>query len=280
MMKYEFSTDGEHLVYFLGTRLLHNVPWNEVSQALLVTGRHHALCEFFEEVTLVNLACRLVAAGTSLMRESKESPTRPARDTDDPTLQQDLRWYLRERLLIAPELVDDVLRVVIRAVKATRENVTVKERKRYKRHAQRTHQHCYMCGVTLDFSEQDEHTRFTLEHIWPRCYGGNSIDENLLPACGSCNSKKKRDLATWAMSNVQAVILGFSPDEEERRLIEGPHRYALHYYAARKLATRRQITLKKAFLRLKPWTDVRLKDLEDMGDFFNLANHEPFSEIE
>ena len=274
-MQHEFPTDGEQLVYFLRTKLFYNVPWNRLSPALLPTGRGDELCEFFREITEVNLACRLVAAGSSLM---KETSTRPSRDADDPTLHQQLKDYLRQQLLIPASTVNDVLRLVIRAVKASQEQVSDSRRRQYKRQAQKTHPYCYMCGVTLDFSEIHPHTKFTLDHIWPRCYGGNSIDSNLLPACGSCNSGKKRDFASWAMTNIHALVLGFLPTEEERQSVEGSHRYALHHYAVQKFATRRQITLKEAFQHIRPWTEVSLLDSDDLGDFFNLRNHQLHAE--
>jgi hypothetical protein len=75
------------------------------------------------------------------------------------------------------------------------------------------------------------------------------------------------------MSNVQAVILGFSPSDHELERLEGIHKFALHHYAARKLAERDILSLKEAFTKLGPWNSLRLKDDDDIGDFFNLLNH-------
>lgn len=276
-MKYEFVTDGERLAYFLQERVLRNVPWNKLSSNLLNTGRGYELGSFFRELTTVNTACRIIAAGSSLLKETAECP---ARDATDPTYQKDFRDFLRERLLVSPPLADDLLRFAIRAVRASQEDLTVKERARHKRHARKRHPHCYMCGTALDFSERERYTTFTVEHIWPRRYGGNSVDDNLLPACGACNSHKKQDFATWAMANVQSLVLGLSPTIHERQLVEGTHRFALHYFAARSIATRKNTTLKQAFLVLKPWTEVRIRDDSDLGDFFNLANHRQLTAIE
>jgi hypothetical protein len=130
-----------------------------------------------------------------------------------------------------------------------------------------------MCGVGLAFDRVQGHAAFTMDHIWPRCYGGNSNDENLLPACNSCNSGKKRDLSTWAMTNPHALILGFNPGTGEYDSVEGHHRYALHVLAAQRLASKLNINLKAALARLGPWGAVRVTDEAQLGDFFNLANH-------
>ena len=41
---------------------------------------------------------------------------------------------------------------------------------------------CYYCGKTVH--------EITIDHIFPRDYGGISIPNNLLPACSKCNSEK------------------------------------------------------------------------------------------
>ncbi len=276
-MQYAFQTDGEWLTHFVDRKILLDVRWDKLSVALLPTGRADGLIEFFREVVVVNLTCRIVVAGTSLL---DETPDRPARNADDPSLQREYREFLRESVFVPYELVDDLLRMAIRAVNASREHLSETQRSLYKRHAQNRHPHCYMCGTPLDFTGADPHRRYTLDHIWPRRYGGSSEVENLLPACNSCNSGKKADFATWAMPNVQSLVLGFSPGNSEFDSVDGSHRFALHYYAARKLAALRNLSLKRAFLRLGHWTDIRLKDANDLGDFFNLQNHNLFSALE
>lgn len=43
---------------------------------------------------------------------------------------------------------------------------------------------CVYCGQKLK-----KETR-TLDHLYPRCWGGVSIPDNLVPCCSSCNSQK------------------------------------------------------------------------------------------
>jgi hypothetical protein len=61
-MKYQFVTDGERLAYFIERRLLGGVPWRKLSDALIMTGRADHLIEFFSEIAVVNLTCRVVVS--------------------------------------------------------------------------------------------------------------------------------------------------------------------------------------------------------------------------
>jgi hypothetical protein len=211
-----------------------------------------------------------VTAGTSLL---KELPGRPARVASDPTFEKDLRSFIRERLNIYSPLQDGLFRAGVAAIRSSLQDISQSDRRALKQWAQRSHQFCYMCGRPLDFTEKDKEFKFSVEHIWPQRYGGDSIEENFLPACGQCNASRKRDFASWAMPGIQSMILGFSPSENEYRSVEGIHKFALHYFAAKKYAIRRNKTLKEAFKSLSSWEDLRLRDEEDMGDFFNLENH-------
>ncbi|MBI4773584.1 MAG: HNH endonuclease [Deltaproteobacteria bacterium] len=44
---------------------------------------------------------------------------------------------------------------------------------------------CYFCGERVPPAE------LTMEHVVPLVRGGKSIKSNLVPACKSCNTKKK-----------------------------------------------------------------------------------------
>lgn len=276
-MKYDFVTAGEQLAYFIDQNVLTDNPWAKVEEALLYTGRSEALCVFFREITVINLTCRIVTAGTSLL---KETTGRPQRSPSDTGFEKEFRNFIRERLYLRPPLSNDLFRNALRAVESARHDATTNERNTFKSWAQRQHPFCYMCGIPLDFTEQHKHYKFSLEHIWPQRYGGDSIEKNWLPSCGSCNSRKKRDFATWAMPGIQSVVLGFSPSDNEYTMVDGTHRFAMHYLVAKKIAIQRNISLKQAFLILRPWEETpRLMDEYDIGDFFNLANHRATLEI-
>jgi hypothetical protein len=275
-MKYEIKTAGEQLAYFIQDRILDRAAWNRLTDVLTCTGRSDALCDFFHQVTVINLTCRIVAAGTSLLRAAA---SRPARSLQDSGFEKEFLDFLRERLFVGQSLSSDLLRNALRAVESTQRDPTPKQRNTFKCWADREHRRCYLCGVSLDFTEQDPVRKFTLDHIWPQRFGGDSIEDNWLTACGSCNSRKKRDFATWAMPNVQSLILGFDPSESEYGAVEGSQRFALHQLAAKKLASQRNMSLKRAYVLLGPWESLRLIDAGDTGDFFNLAIHRVTLEV-
>lgn len=259
-------TEGERLCNFINHRLLASAPWDNLAEALQPTGRQSALVDFYRQITAVGLTGRLVAAGKSLQK---------ILPLYEPTFKREFLILLRDYVGIPARLQDEAYRFAFRAVEASLENVKESTLKQIRTFAMRTHPNCYMCGVALDFDDQNNHAYYTCEHIWPQAYGGNGITENLLPACYSCNNLKKQHFATWVMPAVQSLVLGLSPAESRLQEIDGSFKFALHYRAAQKLATKHRITLKNAFLRLGPWQDVRIRDENDIVDVFNLENYAP-----
>ena len=61
------------------------------------------------------------------------------------------------------------------------ENAKIRKRMRV---FHKTGGRCAYCGISLDKS------RFTLDHIIPRCKGGTDDIVNLVPCCESCNKRK------------------------------------------------------------------------------------------
>ena len=52
---------------------------------------------------------------------------------------------------------------------------------------------CVYCGESYEFNE------LTLDHVKPRCKGGESITTNLVPACRACNQGKgSSDWLRWS----------------------------------------------------------------------------------
>lgn len=252
---------------YLNHRLLKSAAWGDLGILLAVTGRAEHLVEFFREVAAVTLTGRIVIAGQSL---AKPFPT-----LDDPGFRKLYSEHLRDVVGIPKHALDELLRWSIRAVEAASSHPTPSLVKRMRAWAKQRHPRCYICGTALNFETAQVIDSYTLEHIWPSAYGGDSIEENFLPACDSCNSKKKRHFATWAMPAIQSLQLGLSPTEQRLGEIEGSYKFSLHYRAARRLAVEKRISMKDAFIEIGPWSDVRLLDAGDVADFFNLANHCP-----
>ena len=113
---------------------------------------------------------------------------------------------------------------------------------------------CYMCGVSLNRRKGQSDT-FTIEHIWPISFGGDTVEENLLPACADCNSKRG-SMLSWAAGPVNSTFLhanGAVP--HSLRLSLGLARM-LHFAAS----GRKPKTLKEAALSCQPLVvDLKLE---------------------
>lgn len=130
---------------------------------------------------------------------------------------------------------------------------------------------CYCCGDTLWSPDFETPLRnIALDHVWPRTLGGVSTAENLLPICEPCNGAKE-DRASWSVFGVvfdHALSERGGPDEE---LLLG---LALHRRAAGALAASQYMTLKNAFVKLGPRTEVELIDEASDRHFFNFRAHD------
>jgi hypothetical protein len=260
------ATDGERLCNYINHRLLASSSWESLALALAPTGRASDLVDFYRELAAVTQTGRIVSAGRSLAEKV---------GAEGPELRKEFTALLREYFGIPSKLLDEFFRFSQRAVNAALEPLQKSVQKEMEAWAVRNHTHCYMCSATLDFHDREQLNSYTCEHVWPRSYGGNSIPENFLPACSSCNSKKKANFATWVMPAIQSLVLGLAPGQDRLQEIHGSYKFSIHYRVAQRLASNRRITLKNAFLQIGPWKDVRIRDIDDVVDIFNLENHAP-----
>lgn len=260
-------TSGEQLCKFVNHKLLKSDVWSDLEGILGVTGRSVHLVAFYRQLAAVTLTGRVVAAGRSLSKQFEEG-------LSGLSGRKAFIEHLRDLVGIPSRHLDELFRHSERAVSASLAKTMPSVEKRMRSWATLRHPKCYICGTGLDFDGQGpEESAYTLEHIWPRTYGGESIEENLLPACYSCNNRKKKDFATWTMPSIQSLLLGISPKEQRLQEIDGSYKFSLHYRAAQRIAMEDRSSLKQAFLKIGPWTDVRLLDVDDVADFFNLENH-------
>jgi hypothetical protein len=259
-------TDGERLCDLLNHKHLDGNAWLELELLLSRTGRNAALVEFFRELTAVTLAGRIVVAGQSLSEQH---------EIDTPIFNKLFLEHLQYVLAIPNREMDEVFRFSRRAVSAALETPSRGLLRQVRGWAELRHPRCYMCNVAMDFENSGKHTFITLDHVWPRAYGGNSTLDNMMPACLSCNTKKKRHFATWAMPAIQSLLLGLKPAEQRLLEIDGSFKFALHYRAAHRFAVKNRCSRKDAYLSIGPWADVRMRDDDDVADFFNLENCDP-----
>jgi hypothetical protein len=90
--------------------------------------------------------------------------------------------------------------------------------------------------------------------------GGDSVEENLLPACKRCQNVTK-DAMSWEWLNIHNIVLPASPSVDALDSVSQRVRYARHYFEALRSTETQHLSLKEAFLRLgamkSPITHVR-----------------------
>lgn len=111
---------------------------------------------------------------------------------------------------------------------------------------------CYLCGNLLDRrAPVDSPAAPSMEHLWPRSLGGDSHEDNLLPACGVCQNLTQ-DTVSWEWLNAHNFVLPPKPSEDAVHSIGPKARGARHFMHAVDLAERYGLSLKEAFLRIGP----------------------------
>ncbi|MFO0760065.1 MAG: hypothetical protein U0359_26515 [Byssovorax sp.] len=109
---------------------------------------------------------------------------------------------------------------------------------------------CYLCSRPLDPAvKRDSPDFLTLEHLWPSSIGGDSIEENLLPACKKCQIDKADGLS-WEWFNVHNLMLPSSPDEEALKAVPWSARIARHYHRVMQECESEGWSLKVGFERI------------------------------
>lgn len=109
---------------------------------------------------------------------------------------------------------------------------------------------CYLCGSSVRRNAgKDDSDRLTLEHLWPTSLGGDSIEENLLPACLRCQRTTK-DTASWEWFNIQNIVLPPSPSNKALISVCRRAGYARHYLEVVRYCDENTLTLKQGFLAI------------------------------
>ena len=134
---------------------------------------------------------------------------------------------------------------------------------------------CYSCGREFGgiFEDEPEGLKPTADHVWPRALGGDTSEENLLPACGSCNSAKGH-IAAWQMAWIQPIVFADVDETKSLKSLQLGVKLALHVRAAMVYAQQNGSTLKNAFLAIGPRESPTRVDSEQGYDFFNLRVHD------
>lgn len=258
---YTFTTKGEALYAFLRDWLTRDVSGNAFDNWFPgIEYYSDNWNEYIEQSVSIWLTGRIVAAARSFAAEIDE-------------YSDQLSEYLNEFLNIPKEQRQRLVRLASAAAEASDREMSKGLKSQMRDWAIDQHPHCYMCSVQLDFTNSDPDTSFTRDHVWPSSYGGDSVLENLLPACGKCNSERKAHFATWAGTGIQSTLLRRNPSTDAWTTLNGTPTFALQSFAAQKLAISEQISLKEAYLRVGPWRmPPEIADTTEVIHFFNLRH--------
>ena len=252
-----YETNGQYLARYL---LDHHLDgqgrrWSGLGSALLASNRGGDWVEAFQEMVSLQLTRRLILAGDALVGRHGL----PAAETE-------IKQMIIDTMVVHYTSAGNVYERPLPAIRSARETTSNSVRRSVEALTRREMSYCYLCGTEVDFSA-DDHQAFTLDHVWPRAYGGNSDFENLLGACRSCNDAKASE-PSWAMYPIQSFVAGF----EVQDLGDMPKvmRFAVQARAAKQLAKREGLSLRDAYLRLgRPGPPVVVSGVTAV-DLFNL----------
>jgi hypothetical protein len=252
-----YETNGQHLARYL---LDHHLDgrgrrWSGLGPALLASDRGDDWVEAFQEMVSLQLARRLIAAGEKLIGRHGLAAA-----------EVEIKQVIIDTMVVHFTSAGDVYERLFPAIQSARQTISNSVRQEIAALARREMPFCYLCGTDVDFSA-DGHQAFTLDHVWPRAYGGNSDFENLLGACRSCNEAKASE-PSWAMYPIQSYVAGFEVQDLEA--MPKVMRFAVQARAAKQLAQREGRSLRDAYLRLgRPCNPVVLSEATAV-DLFNL----------
>jgi hypothetical protein len=260
---YPIVTKGEGLYRYLRTQLDSEGSLYASTRWLAQFNRSLQWCSYIEEFMALNLAGQLIGSGKFLRSKFENSAI----------FESEYRSVLREQMDLDRNSFDRLFRLANDAIDASLEDIADGTRSALTTWAKANHPNCYLCGRTMIFGQQECDLKYTLDHVWPRDFGGDSIAENLLPACKECNGKHKTNYASWAMTNIQSILLGFEPSENKIKRVTGSSRFAIHHRHVQATAVELQLTLKDAYMLVGSSEEIRVIDALEFGHFFNLANH-------
>jgi hypothetical protein len=267
-MNHRHMTSGERLAALIHDEHLNDSRLTGIATSLTITGRPEQYARYFRELAAVSVACRLVAYACGLSDHGNDGK---GMNDDNPIFKTRLTTYIREYLGVYDKApFGKLYRHVIDGRRASLGDIPAGVKRSIQSAAKRKLEKCYMCGQAFTHDNPNSNAAITIDHIWPQCFGGESEEDNLLPACNSCNTCKKRNFATWSMVAIQSVALGWNPQRNARVSLDGSVRFARHHLAVWIEASNTRCSLKEAYRRIGPWTDVGLLDADNDGDFFNI----------
>lgn len=258
------STSGEHLFHLLVNEVIGvRTPRSLRNLSILeFGGRSDDFSNYFIGVTALNLLARLIKKAERIS------------NIDDASLHHgSFVHYLQETIEMTKQgddLVDRVARLSLDAARNSKRPIKDSVKKKVREN--RTEVPCYLCGIMCSHQSDDPRSAIMYEHIWPSSYGGDSVAENLLPACWKCNEKKD-DMLLWHTGAIFSVVLKPEPSEEEIKSIGRREKIARRIQDIIRIANEGKLSLKDAALALGPanFSSISPLNAADAIDYFNFS---------
>lgn len=258
------QTAGERLFKAIAQEVLGAGDYLAVKKArfLQIGGRSSDFSEYLIGIKTLNLLGRLVKKSQRVL------------EIDDATLHHgEMVNYLQTHLELASEgndLLDKLARMSIDAAKNSGKPIS-NNTKRIVRNGLNEIP-CYLCGTICRQNTTIDTERITYDHLWPASFGGDSIPENLLPACSICNNKKE-NMLLWHTGALFSFILKPSPSEDEVKSIRRREKIARQVQNILINANQNNFSLKNSAIDLGPanFQSIQFDDVEDAVDYFNFS---------
>jgi 5-methylcytosine-specific restriction endonuclease McrA len=259
--RYPETTAGEKLFQYIACDILDEGYANQLcdTQALQIGGRSNDLGQYFYGFNCCNIFARLIRKTERVIQQDRPDPARIITQYAESHLEITNRIKARRLSALALAANKSAGRSIPYSV-----GLAVI--------GSRILHHCYICGNSISKSKDDESSKLELEHIWPSSYGGDSIEENILPACGVCN-RNKADMLLWYTGHLAGFCLKPQPSVSEQVQVKRREKIAWFMRNTYNIAIKYNISLKNAALQHGPidMDDQKSIDEEDSLDFFNLT---------
>jgi 5-methylcytosine-specific restriction endonuclease McrA len=265
LYKFKPATSGEHLFSYITTNLIGRKNINQIYEleALQIGGRQYQLSSYYAGVLAANILTRCLKKANrivSLFEDEREH-------------QKQMVQYFQRSLEIprtpSGADLDRLAALTLEAEKKSRKGIISSVRSQF--NTTKT-SYCYICGFPVFEKPLETQIKMQLEHIWPQSFGGDSIAENLLPACPTCNNAKS-DMLLWQNAHIHSFTLKPEPSPQELENIEKKLRIAQHRRNIFEYASTHRTTLKDAALIIGSvdLSEISSIDRDDAVDFFNFG---------
>lgn len=256
------STTGEILFQFILRELYQAHSLTEIQSLSILSfgGRTDFFSEYFLGISALNTLTRCIKKAERI------------RGIDDETLRHPLMvTYIQDALGIArqgDQAVDQLARLSLQAAADSKRPIKDSVKKTLRNGLDELP--CYVCGGMCRHRSSDEKEAIEYEHLWPASFGGNSVIDNILPACWACN-KAKDDMLLWHTGHLFSFLLKPDPSQEELKSISRKEKIARYMQSIFDRACEDRIPLKLAAIAIGSvnTNSIYAIDSSDAIDFSN-----------